>query len=382
MTQQTATISALTARNHLLFWTGAFVFFLLLVWLFSDILLPFVLGLAIAYLLDPLVKVLGRRRVPRWAAALVILGLFMAFVLLVLALILPPLYRETAELAEALPGYIERLPDLVAPYSTWLQQTFEQTDFTAYREAVQDNLGKAAGLAGGLITGIASGGQAVLGALTTLVLTPIVAFFMMNEWERITSWIDSLLPRAKYETIRGLIRQIDSKLAGFVRGQITVAFVLAVIYAVALTLAGLKFGFLIGLGAGILSIVPLVGSTLGLLVSVVVAWLQSGEWGYVGLIAGIFLAGQFFEGNILTPKLLGKSVGLHPLWILFALLAGGSLFGIVGMLLAVPVAATIGVLGGFAISEYKKSPYYTDGGKGTKAPPKTGPRPAKKKAKE
>src|SRR5690606_21553831 len=146
-------------------------------------------------------------------------------------------------------------------------------------------------------------------------------------------------------TIRNLLRQIDTKISGFIRGQITVAFILGIVYAVSLSIAGLNYGFLIGLGAGLFSVIPFVGSTLGLIVAVGVAWFQTaGDWTYTAIIAAIFLAGQFIEGNFLTPKLVGDSVGLHPLWVLFALLAGGSLFGIVGMLLAVPVAAVIGVL--------------------------------------
>ncbi|HEY8190325.1 MAG TPA: AI-2E family transporter, partial [Micavibrio sp.] len=189
-------------------------------------------------------------------------------------------------------------------------------------------------------------------------ITPIVAFFMMEEWVRITKWIDDMIPRDSYRTIRDLLTQMDRKVSGFVRGQVTISCVLAIAYAIALSIAGLKFGFLIGLMAGILSIVPMVGSMIGLVVAVLVAWLQSHEWSYVGIIAAIFLVGQFLEGNIITPRIMGKSVGLHPLWILFSLLAGGALFGIVGMILAVPVAAIIGVLAAFAIDRYKSSSYY------------------------
>ena len=152
--------------------------------------------------------------------------------------------------------------------------------------------------------------------------------------------------------------RIDRKLSGFIRGQLSVAFLLGLIYAIALTVAGLNYGFLIGISAGVLSIIPMVGSFLGLLASIAVAWFQSGDISYVGIIAAIFMVGQVIEGNILSPKLLGDSVGLHPLWILFALMAGGSLFGILGMLLAVPVAAVVGVLTNFTIQEYKKSDVY------------------------
>ena len=180
----------------------------------------------------------------------------------------------------------------------------------------------------------------------------------MKEWPAIVRWVESLYPRQHAALIRSLLKQIDMKVAGFIRGQISVAFILGVIYALALTIADLDYGFLIGLGAGIFSIIPLVGSTLGLVVAAAVSWFQAGDPVYTGVIAAIFLGGQFIEGNFLSPKIVGDSVGLHPLWVMFALLAGGSLFGIVGMLIAVPMAAVIGVLGGFLIDRYKASPLY------------------------
>jgi predicted PurR-regulated permease PerM len=156
-----------------------------------------------------------------------------------------------------------------------------------------------------------------------------------------------------------MMRRIDQKLSGFVRGQITVALMLGTLYALALMIAGLNYGFLIGIISGVLSIIPLVGSTVGLLMAVLVAWFQTGgEWVFVGGIAAIFLVGQMIEGNILTPKLVGDSVGLHPLWVMFALMAGAALFGILGMLLAVPVAAIVGVLAGAGIAQYKSSALY------------------------
>jgi predicted PurR-regulated permease PerM len=211
---------------------------------------------------------------------------------------------------------------------------------------------------GGIMGSVAAGGKFVVGAATTIALTPLVAFFMMVEWPRIVAWVEGLYPRQHAALIGNLLTKIDTKVAGFIRGQITVAFILGLIYALALAIAGLNYGFLIGICAGILSIIPLVGSTLGLVVSVVIAWFQTGDLVYTGIIAAIFLTGQFIEGNFLSPKIVGDSVGLHPLWIIFALLAGGSLFGIVGMLIAVPVAAVIGVLSGFAIERYKASPLY------------------------
>ena len=348
----------MTLRSHVLFWALASVLFLAVVWILKDILLPFVVGMAIAYLLGPVVGRMIRAGVPRRLSALLILLSFIALVAVILAMTIPFIYRELVQLAQDLPQYADQVQDHLTPYITWLQNILPVGDLSSFQDTLKNNIGRAFRFGGTLAVSLASGGKAVAGIATFIVLTPIVAFFMMSEWVRITKWIDDMIPRGSYETVRGLLTQIDRKLSGFIRGQLIVSVMLGIAYAIALSLAGLKFGFLIGLMAGFLSIIPLVGSTIGLIVSVVVAWFQSGELSYVGLIAAIFLVGQFLEGNVITPKIMGQSVGLHPLWILFALLAGGSLFGILGMFLAVPVAAIIGVLMAFAVTRYRKSRYY------------------------
>lgn len=351
------------ARYQLLFWSAAVALFVAFIFVFRGVLVPFVLGIAIAYLLDPVVTRLARGKLPRWAAALVILTVFVLFCGMAAAAILPTAYRELVQLAAALPGYAEQIWALVSPYATWAHEKFGQGDSESLKQTLQGQIGRMLTLGGGMLAGLASGGQALAAFMTTFLLTPIVAYYMMKEWPAMKEWFYGLLPRKHLETINGLLSQIDRKLAGFVRGQITVAFFLAVIYAVALSIAGLNYGFLIGFMAGVLSVIPMVGSTVGLIVAVAVAWFQAGTWSYTAIIAAIFLVGQFVEGNFLTPRFLGRSVGLHPLWILFALLAGGALFGIVGMLLAVPAVAVIGVLANFAIGLYKGSSYYS-------APPK------------
>ncbi len=348
----------MTLRAHALFWLSATTLFLGAVWILKDMLLPFIVGLAIAYLLGPVVSRMIRAGVPRSLAAMSILLSFFAVLSLVLAMMIPFVYRELLQLAQDLPRYADQVQDYLAPYIAWLQSTLPVGDLSSFEDTLQNNIGRAFRFGGTLVVGIVGGGKAVGGFAAFIVMTPIVAFFMMEEWVRITKWIDDMIPRGSYHTVRDLLLQMDRKLSGFVRGQLIVSVVLAIAYAVALSLAGLKFGFLIGLMAGFLSIIPLVGSSIGLIVAVAVAWFQSGAWGYVGIIAAIFLVGQFIEGNIITPRIIGQSVGLHPLWILFSLVAGGTLFGIVGMFLAVPVAAVIGVLGSFAVSQYRKSPYY------------------------
>jgi len=347
-----------SAKSQLIFWSAAFAAFFFSVWLLGDILTPFVLGLAIAYLLNPLSQKLLDLGVPRTVSALLLLGGFIVFTVVVVVLVAPPLYREASQLVKNLPDMMDKIATYLTPHltmlETWLGQGYIQ-DIEAF---FKQNIGKVAQVSGSVAGKLASGGQAVMGFMTTLILTPIVAFFMMREWPSIKNWLEDLYPRQHEKMIHDLLKQMDQKLSGFVRGQLTVAFILGVFYAIALSVAGLNYSILIGISAGVLSVIPMVGSTLGLLASVIVAWVQSGEWTYVAIIAGIFIGGQIVEGNFLTPKLVGDSTGLHPLWVLFALMAGGSLFGILGMLLAVPVAAIIGVLLSFAIIQYKNSPLY------------------------
>ncbi|MBX2834943.1 MAG: AI-2E family transporter [Micavibrio sp.] len=350
-------------KRQACFWLATLVAFVGVMLMFNDVLLPFVLGMAIAYLLNPLVAKLERMKIGRKWAALIILSAFVIFVFGTLVLAAPVIYQQSLNLIKDAPTYGDRFMEWLEPYMrqamVYVGQDGESFDLKNFIKEHSNMLfGKAGTAAASVFGGLAAGGKAAAGFFSTLVFTPIIAYFLIKEWPFVTNWAEDKLPREHKDTILDLLKDIDQKISGFVRGQISVAFLLGVGYAVALTIAGLKYGFLIGLGAGVLSIIPMVGSTLGLLVSVTVAWFQSGELSYVGIIAAIFLVGQFLEGNFITPKIVGNSVGLHPLWVFFALLAGGALFGIVGMLIAVPVAAAAGVLVGFAIKQYKKSPFY------------------------
>lgn len=345
-------------RNHALFWTCSAAGFLAIVWVLGDVLLPFVCGMAIAYLLGPLVRRLIHRGMPRRWAALSILGTFFLILTVLLALIIPFAYREILQLASDLPQITGKIQDQIGPYIQWMQAKFHTGDLTQYQAAIKDNLDKVFKVGGTLVAGVIGGGQLLMGILSFILITPIVAYFVMEQWVVITHWIDDMIPRRNYGKIRFLLTQMDQKVSGFIRGQLIISFFLGISYAIILTCVGLKFGFLIGLMTGMLSVIPLVGSTIGFVTSLAVAWFQTHSLGYTGIIAGIFFIGQFLEGNVITPKVMGKSVGLHPVWILFALLAGAALMGLTGMFLAVPVAAVIGVLCSFAISEYKKSLYY------------------------
>lgn len=353
--------------SHAIFWFVTLIVFIGLVMLFKSVLFPFVLGATLAYLLNPTVSWLTQKDMKRRTAVLLILGSFITVFSALLILIVPILVREASGFIDDAPSYGNRLWAMIQPLLDQLRQKFGYNITDQLKDqlqtVVQDNIGKTLGVgknvATGLISSIAIGGQAIAGFLAVLLLTPIVAFFMMNDWPRIVAWVYALIPRHSEATVLRLLAQIDVKIAGFIRGQLTVCFILGMMYGIALTFAGLNYGFFIGLGTGVLCIIPYAGTALGFSIGLVTAFLQSdGDATYIAIIAGIFAVGQFIEGNFITPKLIGDKVGLHPLWIIFALLAGGSLLGLVGMFLAVPVAAIISVLVAFAITQYKLSPYY------------------------
>lgn len=366
-------MSGVALKTQGVFWLSVIALFLLFVHVFSGVLLPFVLGIAVAYLLNPVVNYLNAQGLSRLASTLLILGSFCVLAIAGILALMPVVYHELVKLSADLPGYIDKAWVYIEPLTHSITGALQDGGDAEIKAFIQENAGSAVNVVKSVWGGVAASGQAFAGFVSVLIMAPIVAFFMMLEWPAMTKWVRGLMPRDHEKTIMNLLKEIDKKLSGFVRGQITVAFILGVGYAVALTLAGLNYGILIGLMSGVLGIIPMVGSIVGLLVSITVAWFQMGDWSFVLLIGGIFIVGQLIEGNILTPKLVGDSVGLHPLWIFFALLAGASLFGILGMLLAVPVAAVASVLIAFGILQYKGSALY----KGT-AKPK--PKPKKKKA--
>lgn len=347
-------------QQQIFFWLFSALCLFLFIWVFKEILLPFVVGIAIAYLLNPLLLKLDRYKVSRTVVTIFILTLFLVIFVALCAVVVPPLYREIVQLAERAPEYFDTFWNHLQPYFKMVEETVNEENLDeSIQQALKDNIGGALGAGTNLLARLLNGGLALVEFATFIIVTPLVAFFMMVEWQRITAWVDTHLPRHSYDEVKDLLSRIDSKISGFIRGQLLVAMTLGLLYALALSIAGLQYGFLIGIAAGALSVIPLFGSVVGLFASVGVAWLQTSDISFVMTVAGIFLVGQFLEGNFITPKLMGESVGLHPLWILFALMAGGAMFGIVGMVLAVPVAATAGVILSFMLQQYKDSPYYT-----------------------
>lgn len=349
----------MTASRQLRFWLVGTAVFILLLWVLGDVLGPFVAGMAVAYLLDPLVDRGERSGMPRWLAATVVLLSFAMLVFIAILLLVPLLRAQVVQLIEGAPGLVAWAKNDLIPELEALVGRLSPEDVERLRTAVGEYAGTAAGWAADVVRGVLSGGVAIVDVISVLLITPIVAFYLLRDWDKLMGTLDSWLPRPHAETVREQAREVDSTLAGFVRGQATVCVVLGLFYALALSAAGLNFGLVVGLVAGLLSFIPYVGSLVGFAASVGIALFQFDELWRVGLVAGIFIFGQAVEGNVLTPKLVGDRVGLHPVWVIFALMAAGSLFGFVGILLAVPVAAVIGVLVRFGLKQYLASPIYT-----------------------
>jgi predicted PurR-regulated permease PerM len=345
-------------ERNIVFWVGALIVFVGLLWLLSPILLPFVLGMAIAYAMEPLNRRLTERGMSRQLASFVILaGFTLAFAALLL-FVTPRLIAQFSAFIDNAPAYAQRLQSLVSdPNYPWLKRIIGDN---LRGESAGDLMNQAMGYLSGVLASLWSKGRALISVFSLLIITPVVAFYLGCDWDRMVSSIDRLIPLKQREIVRELAREIDASISAYVHGQSGVCLILGSYYAVVLTLTGLNFGFLIGVVGGLLTFIPYVGSLTALVVSLCVAVAQFfPDWGRILIVAGVVLVGQFLEGNVLSPKLVGHSVGLHPVWLMFALFAFSYLFGFVGLLLAVPLAAAAAVLIRFALRRYLASPLYT-----------------------
>ena len=338
------------------FWLGVLAALAIALWLVREILLPFVLGMAIGYLLDPLVERLERRGVSRGAAAAVMVVTAYALGIAGIVVLAPLLVRQSIDLASKLPAYTRSAYEALSPL---LNRVLATSGSARAGDVVATAVQRASDFVAPLVTKLVGGGLALVNVLFLLAITPIVAFYLLRDWPKLVAEIDDWLPRDHADTIRAQAHAIDAVLAGFARGTAIVCATLAVYYAIALTLVGLQSGLAIGLVAGAASFMPYLGTFGGAAVAVGVAAFQFWpEWQRVAVVFGVFVLGQLLNDYVLTPNLVGDKVGLHPLWVLFALLAGGALLGFVGVVIAVPVAAVIGVLARFAIARYKQSDVY------------------------
>ena len=341
------------------FWLILLAAFIGALWLFKPVLLPFLAGLAIAYFLEPLVSKLEKRGVPRWAGAMTVLSGFILIVVTMILLIWPLVHSQFVALVNALPDYTGKVREHYVPWAQdWLSR-FSPEDVERIRDAAAQSSGDAVDWITQTVRHLVTGGFALIDAIALSILTPVTAFHVLRDWKKLTEVVDQLIPRRHYIVVRQQMAEIDQTLSGFVRGQAIVCLILGFVYSTGLALNGLKYGATVGILAGILTIIPYVGTAFGWATSFLLAFVQfDGDWLRIGLVMAVFAVGHFFEAYVLTPRLVGHRVGLHPIWILFALIAGVKLMGFTGVLIAVPTAAVIGVLIRFAVREYKDSSLY------------------------
>lgn len=350
------------------YWSAALLVFLVMLWWLGQVILPFILGAAIAYLLDPVADWFERLGLSRVTSVTMMLLIGLLILVSLIVLVIPTLVTQAVLLVERIAIIVGNAPTALDEAQVWLTDTFpglvaRLPEGGGIDATVQDLFGRMTtairSRSGALFEGAMASLTGIVNALVLFVIVPVVAFYLLVDWDRMVAQIDTLLPREHAPAIRGLAREIDNTLASFIRGQGTVCLILGTYYAVGLALVGLQFGFIVGAIAGALTFIPYVGALVGGILAIGLALFQFwGDWLWILAVWAIFQSGQFIEGNILTPKLVGDSVGLHPVWLLFALSAFGAVFGFVGLLVAVPVAAALGVLARFATAKYKQSALY------------------------
>ena len=345
---------ALPARTQLKYWSIATAVLLAVLWLLGDVILPFVIGAAIAYFLDPVADRLESLGLSRALSVTLITSVALLIFVILALLVIPSLVQQAVALFNVAPKLFDDLQTFLTehfPSVMDADSTLRQS-LVGLGETIRDRGGQ-------LLESVLTSAATVLNVIVLFVVVPVVAFYLLYDWDRMIAVIDTLLPRDHAPVIRRLAQEIDATLASFIRGMGTVCLILGSYYAIALMMVGLQFGLVVGAVAGIITFIPYVGALVGGALAIGLGLFQFwGEWLSIGMVAGIFVLGQVIEGNFLTPKLVGSSVGLHPVWLIFALSVFGALFGFVGMLVAVPLAAAIGVLARFGVEQYRESRLY------------------------
>ena len=363
MAKETKKTTETTNRSHRnwIFWLVLFAFFCLTVYTLKSVLLPFVTGILIGYLFNPFAAKFQKLGMNRTLATGLVLLIFLIILVPALIILFSVIYEQISKFIVNLPHYITTIYQKSEPMLLYLQETFPSLQPEKVKEYMQDNAANTLKIIGRIIQKLISSGFALVNILSLLLITPIVAFYMLRDWRPFLKKMDNLLPRKSKNTIRDLAKKIDCTIAGFIRGQLSVCVILGSYYSTGLYFIGLELGVLIGFLAGLISFIPYIGSISGFVVSVAVAYAQFDSITPAIQVIIVFAIGQFVEGNFLTPKLVGENIGLHPVWVMFALLAGSVLLGSLGLLIAVPIAGIIGVLIRHAIENYKKSNLYLNG---------------------
>ena len=344
----------LPVQQQIKYWGISTAVFLILLWYLGNVILPFVLGGAIAYFLDPVADRLEAAGCTRALATTIITVCALLVFILMALLIIPTLVQQAIALVNTAPKLFTDLQEFLTEKIPSLMDA----DSTLRRSLV--GLGETIQARGGaFLNGILNSALSLINVVVLLIIVPVVAFYLLLDWDRMVARIDSLLPRDHAPVVRQLASEIDQTLASFIRGQGTVCLILGTFYAGSLMFIGLQYGLVAGFIAGLLTFIPYVGALVGGALAMGLGIFQFwGDWWSLAAVGGVFAFGQVIEGNVLTPKLVGSSVGLHPVWLIFALSAFGTLFGFVGMLVAVPVAASIGVVTRFAVTQYHGSRLY------------------------
>ena len=340
------------------FWLSLGLTILVFLTLVKAILLPFVIGIMVAYFLDPVADRLELMKFSRQNATLIITTFFFTLIMIALVILVPLLYQQLESLLTALPKLInDNQRKLLPQVNHWLHGL--DPDMSAkITEALQNTSITILGFVGDFLKGLMQSGFALINLLSLIFITPVVAFYFLRDWDRMVARLHTLLPRKHIVVIKKQLSLVDKTLSGFIRGQTQVCLMLGIFYTIALTVMGLQGGALIGFFTGIATFIPYVGMLSGTAIGLTVAWFQFQSLQGVLTVGAIFLAGQMIESNFVAPKLVGDKVGLHPVWIIFGMLAGGSLFGLLGVVIAVPLTAILGVLIKFLTAEYLKSDYY------------------------
>lgn len=341
-------------------WLAMLAFFCASVVVLRSVLLPFVAGIIIGYLLDPFASRFENWGVNRTLATALVLLLVVIFLVPAVLLLFSVINDQLGQFVTSVPRYLDSLVHKIEPAFGELQDNFPGLQPEKIKLYIQSNLANGLKFGGKILQSLIANGFAIFNLLSLILITPVVAFYMLRDWDKFVAKVDDLLPQHSKASIEQQAREIDKILAGFIRGQFSVCVLLGAFYSIGLYFVGLELGVLVGFLAGIISFIPYVGSIFGFVVSLAIAFAQFDSMTPIMQVVGVFMVGQFLEGNFLTPKLVGESVGLHPVWVMFALLAGGVLLGFLGLMIAVPVAAIIGVLVRHAIINYKESSLYQD----------------------
>ncbi len=330
---------------------------LVLLYFLGPVLMPFAVSAAFAYVADPLVDRLEQRLSRTLAVTLVFVTLT-AVMLPVLILLVPLLVDQVREFISHIPDYLDWIQQKGLPALGIHLPAELRLDYENVKRVVSENLPQAGGVARDLLGGLSRSGGAFLVFIASLLLIPVVTFYLLRDWDRLIAWIDNALPVRHRDTVRALARESDLVLSGFLRGQLLVMLALAFLYSFGLWLAGVKLALLIGLGAGLVSFVPYLGFIVGLLAAGIAALAQMEGFTPLLYVLAVFTIGQMIESMLLTPWLVGDRTGLHPVTVIFAVMAGGQLFGFVGVLLALPAAAVLAVLLRHGMARWRESDLY------------------------